>query len=472
MKFIPANIFLFASLSILAQETLAQETVKPPTPSLHLQTCDTFPAGPDAHAILCLNNGKMRGYAPIGSMIALKPVPPPGTRIMRLVIAVNNRIVRQEEITDSRTLETYYLKIAPVAETSRRNVVVFIVDDTNQRITLIEATLFAREAPSPPKFTTKIEKERMYLTLADRKALGNIYVYINEEGIGKLDENASTDFDLRQLSPGTHKTRLVAENSDGDLLPSVEAEFVVSPRVKLEILEPKMTYFVSLTNQNMGLPVRVLRSDDCTAKKTRLYIAGELVGEYVPNKLDVSVSLRDVPSGKVELEAVVVGEDGVESPGETLEITLKNEGWENRTYSTPTYHRILENLPFIEKAEKEAQSWIARAKAEPAYQNYVRTNTRTVTDNGRVTTVEYLDTVRLPGKAGEYWATARTAVVEEAQYHLKNADLYRALKMKEAAKREYRRAILLAGSNTSTGSAAKAGLDSLNKERRTLKTQS
>ena len=303
------------------------------------------------------------------------------------------------------------------------------------------------------------------------RSLGNVYVYLNEEGIGKLGDGADTDFDLRQLPPGIHKTRLVAENSDGDLLPSVEAEFVVLPRVKLEIPEPKMTYFVSLTNQNMGLPVRVLRSDDCTAKKTRVYIAGDFVGEYVPSKLDVSVPLRDVPSGKVELEAVVVGEDGVESPGEILQITLKNEGWEDRIYATPTYRRILENLPFIAKAEKEAQTWIARAKAEPAYQSYIKTNTRTVSENGRVYTVEYLDTVRLPGKAGEYWAQARTAVVEEAQYHLKNADLYRALKMKEAAKTEYRRAILLSGSNTSTGSAAKAGLESLLKERRTPKTQ-
>ena len=432
---------------------------KPQTASPHLTDClpTVFP---DSSARFTLTNGKHRAYVPIDSTVLLKPTPLSGVEIRSLIVAVNGQIMQSYELLDDQHLPACVLRVEPMRGSGVRYLDCYALDSRNHKTTLISATIFAREASDPsPKFSIQTVKERLALRLDNRKSLRNVTVYLENECLGKLDPDAeTTDFDLRQLAPGRHKVQVIAENLDGELLPPTVAEFTVPPRIKIELPEPKQTYHAELDNPNMALPVRLLRSAESTARKTRLYIAGELVGEYLPDKLDVSVPLHDVYSGDVPIEAILVGADGVESPPESVTVNIKNDDWEARTFVSPYYKQVLANKRLIEQSERDAEEWATRAVYEVSSSRGI---TVMPIKSDRFYTVDQIDNTHLSGQAGEYWGKARAATMQMAQLLKSNGDNYITLHMIPWAKSVYARAARLAGNGTMTGQVAKAQLERL-----------
>ena len=245
--------------------------------------------------------------------------------------------------------------------------------------------------------------------------------------------------------------------------------FTIESRYRLELPQvmPESTMRVSLEKPNSTIVLRTSRSEGCSATIAHIYVDSIYLGDVTPDSPEIPIPLRDLPTGKIMIEAVPVGKDGLEYPAESIEFSIKNVGWEQRTYNTSAYTQILTNIKRITELEKEAVSWMTRAENEPNFTVSSSNNTEQGTDSrGFRYTITYLTTLRVPGRAGEYIAKARAAVMNMAQLTLENGRLYRSLKMNGAAKSTFRRAIYLAGSKTNTGSIAQGELTALLKPRR------
>ncbi len=258
---------------------------------------------------------------------------------------------------------------------------------------------------------------------------------------------------------------MVPVTSEGVLLPPVTADLAVSSRYTITSDETG-TVHVAVDNYKGGTKVHCAHQDTVGIVKTQVSIAGEFIGESDQTAFDMTLPLHNVPTGTAAIEVVGIAKDGTVYPTESLTINVKNEEWEARVGSTPEYREIVSIKPELARLEQEAQYWYTRASNEPAFTEQNALLTKDFTDEyGRELTTTFLQTLRIPGHAGEYLANSKRAIVQMAQMRLRMGRLYKSLKMRAAAKTTFRQVIREAGEDSPTGIAARQELAQMDLEK-------
>jgi hypothetical protein len=410
--------------------------------------------------LLIVSGRQTKGYHVKALPILYKPDPTGVQGIIRTYFLVNNRVVRTDAVNTGDSLPAYPFPRTDDGDISSKHIQIVAQTEDNERYSLIDCRLYAYSPPLSLDYTAAVNGERGEFRFKDRAKLGSVFCYINEECIGKLNSEATAECDLRHLAPGTYRFAAIAETTDGMILPFRSYAFTIAPRYRLQLpqVSPEVTVRVSVEEPNGALVLRAIPQEACSAALAHVYVDSTYMGDVLPQSPEIALSLKDIPTGKILIEVVPVGKDGLEYPAETLEFHLKNEGWEQRTIRTPEFRQTEANIKQIDAYEKEAIAWFTKAEGEPNFVVSSGSRSTNGSTEGFRFTLPYLSTAKASGRGGEYLAKARTAVMNMAQLTLENARLYRRLKMNAAAKANYRRAIHLAGSQTNTGSIAKGEL--------------
>jgi hypothetical protein len=350
---------------------------------------------------------------------------------------------------------------------SRRTVRITIADATGIVIEAMRCAVENRDPGIHPVVSMSWRDERLKVTLSQRSALGCIYFFTDAGYIGRLSETAeSASIDCRKLPSGTHTLWSVPETSDGILLPPVKSDLLIAARYKFSCDGGKPAYSVPFEAPDVKMNLKVTRIDGIDTVNTKVYVADELMGESDKAEFDMSIPLKDVPSGTQDVEVVGIGKDGQKYAAEVGKVEITNQFWNSYIVGTTEYRTVQANRPAIEKLEQDASSWFARAQAEPNFSliNHLGGSSSFTNSSGNLTT-SYFSTLITPGKSAEYISNARRALTQMAQILVHDGSLYKRIKMKAAARTYFRRAYYAAGDNSITGRSAKTALDEMEETR-------
>lgn len=356
----------------------------------------------------------------------------------------------------------------PTGATNRKVVKVVVFDGQGNARTLMQCTLRARIAnANPAALTTRSHQEQCRVEIDTRQTLSATYLYLGDIYMGCVGDRARTvQIEERRLPPGAYSCQMVAQNTDGILLPGASSDFTVPTRYTIACMEAVPTpdgvpnIVVPEHADEAKLKIKVTHGAGLGIVMTRVYIAGIFAGEQEGEDFTLGLPLRDVPTGLAPIEVIGVGADGVTYPVESLSVKIKNEAWEQRTYSTPEYSHIAANLPRIKEQARLVGYWLTQADNEPD-------TTHVSTTTSHFPTYSEITERYAPGRAGEYKANAKHALLLLAQLQLETGLYYGKLKMRTAAKNMLYRVVQELGTQTSDGVSALAAYEALKKERST-----
>ena len=350
----------------------------------------------------------------------------------------------------------------PTGEVHRKVVRVAVFDAMGKPRTLMQCTVRSNIVnPTNAALNSRRRGEQCALQIADRQTLSSAFLYLGDIYMGRVAVDAGEiQMDERRLPPGTYSCQMVAQNTDGILLPGMSSEYIVPNRYAITCADTSPTILIK-EHDDPKVTVTVKRASGPNIVKTRVYIAGNFVAEKEEAEFTLALPVHDVPSGGNTIEVIGVGPDDTTYPVESIAVKIKNEPWEFRMRGTPEYDRIAENLPKIKEKERLVGYWMARAANTP---DMVHTGTT----KSYYSTYSEITEHYVPSNRSEYQANAEKEFIHMTQLQLETARLYHKLQMRSRAKNMLARVLHeLAGTDKQDGVEAAAELDKLRSERAT-----
>ena len=403
-------------------------------------------------------------YVPVGSYVELQPSTDIPGFTPTAITVIEDGVKTQTFGLDKNSGLPFLRVNPPEGNSNRKRVQVVLYDATARPQVIQQFTLRSRFPNMPLSFSTQVKGEQCNLLISDRTSLSDVYIRLNGVYLGHVADKAEhVCLNAQRLPPGQYTCEMMAQSSDGVLLPAVTQQFSIPARYTLTGVVPDQSVTVEQPADTAVLPIHVKHLAGLGIVTTRVYIGGDLVKEAAEEEFDVKLPLKNIPSGKNTIDVIGVGADGATYPVESVLINIQNEPWEQDTYPKPEYIELKEKLAEVQALDKLFQYWFDQYSHEPfskvvgEYLIDSRTLLPTLWPNiHSMITQSYA-----PGRALEYKRKADKCLNDMAKARLEAARLYVKLHMKQQARAQYRLVIQEVGADTPLAVKAKADVQEL-----------
>lgn len=315
-----------------------------------------------------------------------------------------------------------------------------------------------------PAISSVRQNEDVLIKVPGRAHLSALYLFEGETLIGELDKNASLyQINTRVLAPGQHNIYVVAQNEEGIFYPATDCSVTISQRYRMSIPTGQITIDEHTNNPVLKIPITRLGKEEIST--TQVYLDGVLVFTSDQPSFEATIPVKDVPSGRVELDVVGRTKDGAVYAAESGRVLLANGVWSANNQYHDDFNKIQDDLRYINEMEKDAAMWLEKAAEEPAFHEQNSSFTRTYATSQRHlggtpnsnanTNAEVTDTVintlRTPGHSKEYINNARKDIKTIAQTWLQISTRYERMNLIRRARRASEMALRKAGADSALG---------------------